>query len=463
VAQHERFFSAHVDEIAVAATALMLNPDAWISCRSEQIDFLDERTLRRRVTVQFEVPDLDLPLLHSLPQPPTEAEDDYDDEAPPARQVFFAPIALLDKGYVPFLRVESAAGETLPILQREDNEALAACVLQKVAQAELGRDRAEALKADLAAVAGQEKAAVPEAARDSKVLGTLADELRCAFILATPLMDIGVGEQCVVSYTYERPAPFTRDLQATLGWRPTVYTADVPLLGMSSSYDIDLRVPDDVLVSAADVEPEEKGVSRAVHCRGSGAHLHVRGAPRGVQGGRATLELVPRWEGVLMAALLVTFANTLILGAGGVWTKEVNDADEVTAALLLGVPALLGAFLARPGEHRLVSRLLIGVRTLVAASVVLSLAGIAVVVHASGKSMGAEGKTAWWVLFAVSAVLTAIVAVGVIRSLRIESSKRERNESSGLHAKAAEGNLTPKSDIELTETLDLAKRMQRRP
>jgi hypothetical protein len=267
-----------------------------------------------------------------------------------------------------------------------------------------------------------------------------------------------------------------------MGWEPTVYTADVRLVGMCLSYDIDLRFPEDLGISSGQLrwEPPGQGGEPSTGetvepvegaCHGSTVHLHVEGRrDRGTQG-RAVLQLFPRWDGVLMAAFLVTITNAAILGAGVLWTDQINAADDVTAALLLGVPALLGAYLARPGEHRLVSRLLLGVRVLVGASLVLSLIGVGLIVHATGGAGGSAnrgGDAAWWVLFGAALAMAAVVAQSVRRSIRLESDRvidPARSEaatdrsSDDLHVGSAEARLQSGGEIELADTVELVKRM----
>jgi hypothetical protein len=252
------------------------------------------------------------------------------------------------------------------------------------------------------------------------------------------------------------------------------------LVGMGTSYDIDLRVPEDLGVATAhwqDGRRDGRQGSRnrlmPAACHGNSVHLHVEDRDRGVQG-EALLRLFPRWEGVPMAALLVTVANTLILGAGVAWTDEINASDDVTAALLLGVPALLAAYLARPGEHRLVSRLLLGIRVLVAGSLVLSLVGIGLIVHATGGKDGAAssgGNEAWWVLFLLSLAMTLVVVRSVRCSMRLDSEHQRpglpdqrRNEPlpEGLHVSSAEAELASGEAIRLTETVDRVRRIRER-
>jgi hypothetical protein len=185
----KRFFDEHADEIAVAITALLLHPEIWISRRAEHITFRDERTLCRQVRVQFEVPDVEFPLIHWL-KTPVEPQND----AEGTKSVFFAPIALLDKGHIPFLTVEDANGEALPSLQRQDNELIATRVLQLIAQDELGPERGKAIANELQRVARGQPGPRPAHANpdpewspemrkvlcSSGPLGMLSNELRHA-------------------------------------------------------------------------------------------------------------------------------------------------------------------------------------------------------------------------------------------------------------------------------------------
>jgi hypothetical protein len=95
-------------------------------------------------------------------------------------------------------------------------------------------------------------------------------------------------------------------------------------------------------------------------------HLHLRDLPPQTYAtARVKLRVDP--SGLLNAAVLVALLITGIL----FWGQERWDniqQEDAAAAILLAVPTLVAAYLARPGEHQLVSLLLTGVRFCVALS-----------------------------------------------------------------------------------------------
>jgi hypothetical protein len=110
------------------------------------------------------------------------------------------------------------------------------------------------------------------------------------------------------------------------------------------------------------------------------AHMHLRKLPpQAIATARLQLRASP--SGMLNAATIVA---TLIVGVvwwGSYRTAHISQADAA-AAILLAAPTLLAAYIARPGEHELVTMVLSGVRILIA------VAGLVMFVAAASLAFG---------------------------------------------------------------------------
>jgi hypothetical protein len=120
-------------------------------------------------------------------------------------------------------------------------------------------------------------------------------------------------------------------------------------------------------------------------------------------------------DGLLRAsAVSACFSAALLFLAALVANRLAETRADSSAALLLVLPGVISTYLARPGEHHLVSRLLLGVRTLTVASGMIVYVAAAVVVSDVAPGLVRE----IWAGLAVLATLIAIVLTVAVRRSR---------------------------------------------
>jgi hypothetical protein len=122
----------------VAATvATLLNEPGWVFRRVEQVEFLGKKRLRRRVSVDFTMPDLPTP-----------------DHYPDGYLIPIVPLALLRKDVLRAFDVRDEAGRPIPVLTRSQNAEVTAAWLLGAAEIILGRRPSADVQADIKVVAG---------------------------------------------------------------------------------------------------------------------------------------------------------------------------------------------------------------------------------------------------------------------------------------------------------------------
>jgi hypothetical protein len=148
------------------------------------------------------------------------------------------------------------------------------------------------------------------------------------------------------------------------------------------------------------------------------AHLHASDLGRGTAGW-LRIDFRLRRSGLVLAALAIG-AMTSGIFWGGLASRWLGLTPTVDAAAILVVlPGIFAAYLARPEEHRLVKRLVSGLRVLIALLALASFSGAATLVV----DLSEDRREAWWVLGAiVSSFLTALIAL-----VWLSSKLRERD------------------------------------
>jgi hypothetical protein len=255
--------------------------------------------------------------------------------------------------------------------------------------------------------------------------------------------------------------------RAAIAWEPTSFVFDVPDVTAATSYLFQFETPDGLMAAGGelfgaslvdDPEPDDDDLAiegeawhgaaggsigrRAGTGVGAGSPdaagdlVAVRGrrpfgaaASQGaVLGLQAHLHEVPEADtynaevlvraspdGLLRAsAVSACFSAVLLFLAALVANRLAETRADSSAALLLVLPGVISTYLARPGEHHLVSRLLLGVRTLTVASGMIVYVAAAVVVSDVAPGLVRE----IWAGLAVLATLIAIVLTVAVRRSR---------------------------------------------
>jgi hypothetical protein len=365
---------ATLERVGAAIAPLLLTPSRWIYRRVETVRFIDDSWVRRHVSVDFELPPL---LTETTP---------YRMGSPPS---YLAPIALLAKQGLRHFDLRDEYGAALALLTRDQNVRVAAAAMVSQAHAYLkqrhNRNLEEEIAIDLRSVAGsvdppeeeferlfrsEGKARVNrELLSRNPRLRALVGALAENFIVLVPLT---ATSRRVIKYAYDEPLPASRlprsrRLLEAFGWVPAEILWSTPSVGLSRSFHLETEAPRDLeILGATLVATDSRGRSYVFRQGASGrrSHLNGDGMPQDAIG-TASVSLRARRPGLLRAALVLALLTSILLSLG-VWRIHAIESDPASPIALLALaPALLAAYLARPGEHELVSALLVGVRGLV--------------------------------------------------------------------------------------------------
>jgi hypothetical protein len=372
---------------------LLAEPARWTHRRVERVVFLDDRTVRRRVSVDFEVP----AELEGVP----------------------VPLALLRKRPLVEFDLRDEGGRALPMLTRRQNGGLAAEVLLAAAEG-VGGALAPELAGDLrrlATAAVEEAEGVLEDLRrgsrgeagaallDDPAFESLAFELARGFLL---LVDVPAGGgRRILKFGYAEPLAWRTTLPQRMSWRAAGVEIDVPAVARAGSYHLEVQAPEGLEIAWASLLAfgggggfeehvvEEEGLARV--------HLYLSDVPYGADGVAGVWLRTPA-RGFLRQAWLSGAATTASLLLLTLLAPRLTAANAGAAGgILLAAPGFLSLFVARPGEHRMLSRLLLGVRAVLLTQAAASYLGALVLVAFSG----GPGAQRWLGgLLAASATLT---------------------------------------------------------
>jgi len=127
-----------------------------------------------------------------------------------------------------------------------------------------------------------------------------------------------------------------------------------------------------------------------------------------------------QFPGLLRGSALVATINAIMLSLGAAKLKSLLNAigphSDAAPALLLVVAGLVSAFMARPGEHVLASRILVGPRAAVLLSGFLSYAAAISIVVGTDVVHELPGlQWTWWILASLSWL--SVVVLGLAAAL----------------------------------------------
>jgi hypothetical protein len=428
----------------VVMLPLLLAPRSWIHRRVETIRFVDERTVRRSVSVDFSLPVRRLLPFEFSPHiemtrqgPETSTSGSVVRQSLPqerAHPVYVVPIATLKKSVLTAFDLRNEAGDVLPLLTRTENSRIAGAALMELAETYLnnyGRSVGDMLKADLRGVAGGDiddaRAALErvlhsvEPDKEARELLARSDRfnywmrLLAESFLVLARLDDRMSRR-VIKFSYEEPFPRAKELMrtpfASLGWRPAVLPWDAPGAAYGPSYHFEVELPSDLEVLSCEMHTGDgRGTSQLiVGAPERRAHVHVANLARDATA-QVRVSTRARRRGILRAAPAVATLNALMLTGGGFRLTELLADTGGAATLLVLAPALLAAYVARPGEHGLVTELLLGVRRVLFISGALAIAAAALlVVKVDGNSLVAV----WWSLTGGAWAVAVVLAVSFV-------------------------------------------------
>lgn len=385
---------------------LYLGPDEWIHRRVESVEFVDAWSLRRAVSLDISIPDETLIGYESLE---------------------VLPLSLLEKDVLVDFDLLGNSGEALPLLTRKENTHIAWSTLVAAAHFHLTEamstdsvDLEPALLDDLQTLAGGDGKVAREvlgrlANHDGSsdqiaILGSdsgfmrLAHDLAANFLLLTP-NEWEPGERRLFKFSYTTTVEARSDrswqrFAGQMGWTPTQFDFDVPSAGESESYHFEFTAPPELAVWNIEsvVFDGDELWSRKGKIAGNKAHAYM---PETSVNSDAVVSL---WLWATRSGLLRSGLVTAALCAGVLFFflfiagLPATPVDASTP-ILLAIPGLVSAFIVRPGEHRLATDLLLGIRLQIGvAGAAAYLSALLVVGDVSHRML----RIGWWVLSLVA-------------------------------------------------------------
>lgn len=424
-----------------AMALLLVRQHDWMHRRVENVSFVDDRSLERRVSVDLTVPGSELMVIERVP---------------------FVPLAFLDKEVLVAFDARDESGASVPTLTKQQNGRIAWATLVRVAAYALDTDAplTEELLEELRQVAvgdpvtAQEvldgiddRAEAGDPVANSLVQNwmfeSLAYDLATKFLLLAALDEVP-GTRRVLKFSYITALTQPGDLRSRaerfasqMGWIPAEFDFLVPAVGEAASYHFEFTTPPELQISASQVLVETNDlvyVTEGINA-GSRAHAYVGQEDPQSEGFVSVWLRAPR-TGLLRASLVVTALTALLLFFFLDEERIASVAANEPVAILLAVPALVSSFIVRPGEHSLATRLLMGIRLAV------GLSGLSAYVAATLLVAEVSDPTllCWWGVLAIVAgicFLSTLVAfiglppIGWIGEASIPVTAMEEDEEHG--------------------------------
>lgn len=426
---------------ASVLSVLLTDFPSWVRRRVEYVDFVDDISVARRVSIDFAVPQA------------ADAEK-IDEKLLPA-----VPLTFLLKGEVlKNFDLRDAQDNPVPMLTKRENGTLAGNVLIHLAEEALEKPLTgelaplvprlrtvaeEPQHKATAEVDSWEVEAKAEAVPYSAALDVLTNRvgfMDCAYTLAENYVLFAVGPpepntRRLMKFGYEEPFKLGDDPEAPedkalsvwerwrerFGWRFKTVNLAMPAVNLAASFHLEVPAPPDMEVQFARLvfkprknavteddipEPPSDVLEGPLVQR---VHLYKADVdPSHVAD--AVILLRARRPGFLRAAVLTGWLVFVLLAVGAYYLDDVaaSDNSQTAAALLLLGPTLLAGSLIRPGEHRMAASVLVGVRALLAVE-------IAATVLAVGLLAGAAAyyRSELW---RVATVVAGLAAIGLLAS-----------------------------------------------
>jgi hypothetical protein len=374
------FASDRRAQLGLIAVDLAANFPAWVRRRKTTYEFVDERTLALRQSVDL-----------TLPQPGW-----FGTVAPLSEETVYVPLNILVKDPLPGFSVRFADGRSVSALSKRENATLAIDGFARVIEDRTGRNTTPAVRGWLRDVIAAPTAKDGDAAFDrvsarlGRILdmgtehGTLLKDLRRTFLLMVPLRyQPGTDHVLKIEWTQ----PFTWSLPGLAGTLRGCASAlglvdkalDLPDLsiGLAMGTHYEFSAPEGVRTLSAQLDTwqydpvtrktEHYPKRRVVFLK---PRIHLNVSIRDAQNvalcrsdlGRIRLRLRPRRGGTFVAVVAVSWLTALLLW---VVANRLGQLDvQTSSAIVLILPVLLAAWLARDDEHAIASRLRSGIRTL---------------------------------------------------------------------------------------------------
>jgi hypothetical protein len=403
---------------------LLLHWHQWADRRVETIDFLDERRIRHHTSLDFTVPPWGV----------------GESKRIMLKDLTAIPIAYMRKGLLKNLDVYDEQGAAVPVLTKTETQHLAHGILVGLStgfqpsakiDAELDKDFWRLIEDDPVTAIQIARELPSDIAGDHQrrsPLGVLADDFASGFFLFAAIRG-HVGDRRILKYDYEEDyAPTATSLEAWtqrfrawladqreaastwLGWRSLPFALSVPQAALGATYHLEIAAPDELFIRSAELRVANPRRTDTVseECVDR-AHLYATKVARGTNANALILfTLEPHG---LPSTALFTALLTFSFLTGGLFAKyflHAHAGGQIAAAIIVAVPGFFATYIFRPGEHRLLRRVVRGVRIQTAALSVVSFAAAGLLAIDVDSSVRVA---IWWALTMLSGVglLTALV------------------------------------------------------
>lgn len=406
--------------------SLLLSPERWTHRRVESIAILDHLSIHRRVSLDLSIP-----------------VEDADD----LKHVGFMPLTFLRKEVLRNFDLRNREGHPVPVINKGPADRATGNALIALAEHILDDPLPEEMTHNLRFVTGAEphlahreleywrwaasETGHPQAAAWKRLTSAaafvdFARSLADNFVLLAA-MDPATDRQ-LVKLSYEERfgdgdgSGSLGDLLTGFGWRRGSLSVAVPAVSFGESYHLEVAAPPDLEIDAAQLRFERAGqndglVPESVTDGGrlQRAHLYASGVESEFRG-KAFIYFRRQRDAFLWASFLTALLVVALLAVGmtrldELITAQYSSQGETAAALLLITPTLLAAYIVRPGEHRLASKILVGVRCLVVGTAFCAI--VAVGVLAAGYNL-ATSEAIWWVDLGLAICIAAALLASLL-------------------------------------------------
>jgi hypothetical protein len=401
--------------MAQVTLTLFKQPQRWIHRRVERIYFKDHATAHHQVSVDFTLP-AGMPAIGKF-----EGKDIYvaplfllqKNSSEPLRagkltrpRFFLFGERPLDptKRLIPTpacsnLDFTSQDGHRLPVVTHEQSSLLGMTMLLEAAGQVLGKQPTGRLRKEIAAIPQRsiqdliapvpgtkisilewlldipvDKDDARNKLREDKTFPELVYTLASHIIVAC-LFTGGPLQRSIYKLSFESHVTANKNgaLWRSLGWRSQQFYVPLSEIGASSSYHVEIEVPSELLINSVnlvgkryrwfgELRNRERHADYLIQQVGSASEgkIYIPKPINGRRVGLAWVKLRARRTGFLTGALLASIITTAMLALAALKAPDVlrGGKSEAGAAALLLIPTLLAAYIARPGEHAIVSKML---------------------------------------------------------------------------------------------------------
>ena len=447
----------HIKTLGESAERLLRKVDTWVTRRRESVTVIDETLVRRRMSVDFELPGW---------VPPTHRSRDN-------QWVYYAPLFMLQKGsddlpppqrllvepppHFAGFDLRNSKNESLSLPPRTWNAAVSIQAL-KVAVARAAQEARRTLTEEDWTVVDEllshictserneairmleqvkyEKYKFPDdyewlrkLVRGNAALDWLLEACAKSSIAMVPLIGNDARQGIIklsfnaeiARFSVPSPRALAKLVGSRLGWAGYDIWIDTPFV-TAGTYHVEVEAPsgleiyDAGLLEVAEspdlVDRKDPSVTLS-RVSGCGSEVHLYAADAGAQHGTLTWVRLRAWrQEFLITAAVVASLIAAILWTDTHFADAIKNSPRGVPELLLLFPGAVAAYTARPLQHRLTTRMLgFGRAVLVIVSMTpyVAASSLAFSDHNKDGQITSDGFKTWLFWLAITATIGAAV------------------------------------------------------